>query len=120
MSMCVLQLNVSFRDETDKYAYLAAKNRTSSSMSQSLTKIYIHLVFSTKGRMDTIPEAHLTEVHAYVAGILNNQGCPAIQVGGTLNHIHILFLLGKQVNLSDIVRTVKSKSSRWINVTIAQ
>ncbi len=38
-----------------------------------------------------------------------------IQVGGTANHIHILFLLGKQVNVSEIVRTVKSSTSRWIN-----
>lgn len=84
-------------------------------MPQSLAKIYVHLVFSTKGRTDTIPKAHIAEVHAYVAEIFNNHGCPAIQVGGTANHMHILFLLGKQVDLSEIVRTVKSSTSRWIN-----
>ena len=84
-------------------------------MPQSLSKIYIHLVFSTKGRTESIPKTHLAEVYAYVAEIFNNHGCPAIQVGGTANHIHILFLLGKQVNLSEIVRTVKSSTSRWIN-----
>ena len=84
-------------------------------MSQSLAKIYIHLVFSTKGRTDTIPRANLEDVHAYMAEIFNNHGCPAIQVGGTTNHVHILFLLGKQVNLSEMVRTVKSSTSRWIN-----
>ena len=84
-------------------------------MSQSLAKIYIHLVFSTKGRTDTIPKANLAEVHAYMAEIFNNHGCPAIQVGGTTNHVHVLFLLGKQVNLSEIVRTVKSSTTRWIN-----
>ena len=50
-------------------------------MSQSLAKIYIHLVFSTKGRADTIPKANLEEVHAYMAEIFNNHGCPAIQGG---------------------------------------
>ena len=84
-------------------------------MSQSLAKIYIHLVFSTKGRTDTIPKDHLPEVHAYVAEIFNNHGCPTIQVGGTANHVHILFLLGKQTSLSEIVRTVKSSTTRWIN-----
>jgi hypothetical protein len=49
-------------------------------MSQSLAKIYIHLVFSTKGRTDTIPKANLEDVHAYMAEIFNNHGCPAIQV----------------------------------------
>ena len=84
-------------------------------MSQSLAKIYIHLVFSTKGRADTIPRANLEDVHAYMAEIFNNHGCPAIQVGGTTNHVHILFLLGKQVNLSEMVRMVKSSTTRWIN-----
>ena len=58
-------------------------------MPQSLSKIYIHLVFSTKGRTDTIPKQHLTEVHAYVAEIFNNHHCPAIQVGGNIKpHPH--------------------------------
>ena len=72
-------------------------------------------MFSTKGRTDTIPKQHLAEVHAYVAEIFNNHHCPAIQVGGTSNHIHILFLLGKTTDLAEIVRTVKSSTSRWIN-----
>ena len=84
-------------------------------MPQSLSKIYVHLVFSTKGRTETIPKTHLAEVHAYVAEIFNNNGCPAIQVGGTANHIHILFLLGKTMDLSKIIRTVKSCTTRWIN-----
>lgn len=84
-------------------------------MPQSLAKNYIHLVFSTKGRTDTIPKAHLKEVHAYVAEILNNNHCPALSVGGTANHIHILYVLSKTMTLSDSVRLVKANSSKWIN-----
>lgn len=84
-------------------------------MPQSLAKNYIHLVFSTKGRTDTIPKAHLKEVHAYVAEILNNNHCPALNVGGTANHIHILFVLSKTMSLSEAVRLVKANSSKWIN-----
>lgn len=84
-------------------------------MPQSLAKNYIHLVFSTKGRTETIPKAHLKEVHAYVAEILNYNHCPALNVGGTANHIHILFVLSKTMTLSDTVRLVKANSSKWIN-----
>ena len=84
-------------------------------MSQSLAKLYVHLVFSTKGRTDTLPKQHLDEVHAYVAEILNTNYCPAIQVGGTANHIHILYIQSKTMTLSDTVRLVKSNSSKWIN-----
>lgn len=84
-------------------------------MPQSLAKIYTHLVFSTKGRTETIPKQHLEEVHAYVAGILNDNKCPAVKVGGTANHIHILFVQNRTMALSDVVRIVKSNSSKWIN-----
>ena len=84
-------------------------------MPQSLAKIYIHLVFSTKQRTDTIPKGHLEEVHAYIAEILNNNGCPCIKVGGTANHIHILYVQSRTKTLSETVRMVKANSSRWIN-----
>lgn len=84
-------------------------------MPQSLSKIYTHLVFSTKGRTETIPKGHLKEVHAYVAEILNNNHCPAICVGGTANHIHILYIQDKTKALSETVRIVKANSSKWIN-----
>ena len=84
-------------------------------MSQSLAKLYVHLVFSTKGRTETLPKQHLSEVHAYVAEILNQNHCPAIVVGGTANHIHILYVQSKTMTLSDTVRLVKSNSSKWIN-----
>lgn len=84
-------------------------------MAQSLSKIYVHLVFSTKGRTNTIPKDHLSEVHAYIAGILKNINCNVIGIGGTANHIHILFCLPNTITLSNVVRIVKSNSSKWIN-----
>ena len=84
-------------------------------MAQSLSKIYIHLVFSTKNRTDTIPKKRITEVFAYIASILKEHKCPAICVGGTTNHIHILFVLDRNNALTEIVRTVKSCTTRWIN-----
>ena len=84
-------------------------------MSQTLAKNYIHLVFSTKGRAETIPKQHLAEVHSYMARILNANKCPAISVGGTPNHIHLLFCLDRSKALSDVVRTLKSCSSQWNN-----
>ena len=84
-------------------------------MPQSLSKVYIHLVFSTKGRTDTLPKTHLKEVHAYLAQILNNNNCTAICVGGIANHVHLLFVLSKTNTLADIVRLLKSNSSKWIN-----
>ena len=51
-------------------------------MPQSLSSILTHLVFSTKNREHWLQGDVLTEIHPYLAGVLNNIGCPSIQVGG--------------------------------------
>jgi len=84
-------------------------------MSQSLSKIYTHLVFATKDRADIIPTDNLSDVHAYIAEILNKNGCHAIAVGGTTNHVHILYVQSSVLSLSDTVRIIKSNTSKWIN-----
>ena len=86
-------------------------------MSQSLSKIYVHIVFSTKGRADMIPQPILHDVHSYIAGILMNENCPPISIGGTQNHIHILCILDKNKSASTLVGNIKSNSSKWIHET---
>ena len=83
-------------------------------MPQSLSKLYVHLVFSTKGRAETLPKQHLSEVHSYISEILQSNHCPAVIVGGTANHVHILYVQAKTVSLSEVVRLVKTNSSKWI------
>lgn len=84
-------------------------------MSQTLTRNYIHLVFSTKGRAETLPKSHLAEIYSYMAEVFKACHCPAICIGGTSNHVHALFCLDKTKPLSEVVGTVKSSTTRWIN-----
>lgn len=83
-------------------------------MAQSLAKIYIHLVFHVKTTSPTIREADLERVHTYIGGLMNEQGCTVIQVGGIEDHVHILFVLPKNDTISHVVEEVKRLSSRWI------
>ena len=83
-------------------------------MPQSLCQIYVHLVFSTKDRAGWIPSNVQPRLHAYLAGTLNAIGCPAVQVGGMPDHIHILFRLSRTVSISDVVKNVKVESSKWM------
>ena len=83
-------------------------------MPQSLCQIYVHLVFSTKDRAGLIPSNVQQRLHAYVAGTLNAVACPAVQVGGMPDHIHLLFRLSRTVTISDVVKNVKVESSKWI------
>lgn len=83
-------------------------------MPQSLAQIYIHLVFSTKDRESWISSTVQPRLHAYLAGTLNAIDCPAVEIGGMPDHVHLLFRLGRTVTLSDVVKSAKVESSKWM------
>jgi putative transposase len=83
-------------------------------MAQSLAQVYVHLVFSTKGRVPLITAPSMTRLHAYIAGALSGIGCPTISVGGVADHVHVLFSLSKNLALSEAVKHAKIESSKWM------
>ncbi len=80
-------------------------------MAQSLSKLYVHLVFSTKDRRDLIQKDLKNELHSYVAGILLNHDSHAININSVSDHIHILFNLSRTQTLSKIVGTIKTSTT---------
>jgi putative transposase len=83
-------------------------------MSQSLSKIFLHLIFHVKTTSVRMCEGDLEHIHAYIGKVLNDLGCQSLCVGGTDDHVHILFLLSKDSSVSKVVEGVKRHSSRWI------
>jgi REP element-mobilizing transposase RayT len=84
-------------------------------MPQSLSKILLHLVFSTKERRPFLRDgAAREELHRYLGGILNGVDCPPIIVGGVEDHVHLLCVLSRTRTTADVVKEVKRGSSLWI------
>lgn len=84
-------------------------------MSQSLSRMWSHLIFSTKERYPFLSDKDIREqLHAYLAAILRNHDCPALQVGRAADHVHALFALSKNSSIAQIVYEVKRGSSKWI------
>lgn len=83
-------------------------------MGQSLSQLYVHLVFGTKYRYPYINETVEPSLHAYIAGILKNLGSPALKINSMPDHIHILFRLSKNYTLAKVVEEVKKQSSKWM------
>jgi putative transposase len=83
-------------------------------MAQSLTKIYVHLVFSTKHRQPFIDNAIKDELFAYLGGACKNLECYPIRVGGHKDHVHILCSLSKKITLIKLLEEIKKTSSRWM------
>jgi REP element-mobilizing transposase RayT len=84
-------------------------------MGQSLAKIYLHVVFSTKNRAPLLQNGVLRDrTHAYLAGTCRNLRSPSLIVGGVADHVHLLLRLAKDVTVSNLVRELKRESSKWI------
>ena len=60
-------------------------------MSQSLSLLHVHLIFSTRLREPLLLQPLRERVHAYLATVLNNFDSPARKIGGMSDHVHILF-----------------------------
>ena len=56
----------------------------------------------------------IERVHCYVGQLVNTTGCKFVRVGGVNDHVHILFLLSRDVAISHVVEEIKRNSSRWI------
>lgn len=77
--------------------------------------LHYHIVFSTKGRVRTICREWRERLHAYTGGIVQNIGGVAEAIGGVEDHIHLLIGLRATHCLADVVRDIKSNSSRWVH-----
>jgi len=81
-------------------------------MPQSLAKILVHTVFSTKDRRPFLRNNALRdELHGYIGGILTNLECQPVVVGGVEDHVHILSSLSRTCQAADMVKEVKRGSS---------
>lgn len=83
-------------------------------MSQSLSKIYLHIVFSTKYRTPCITPSIQPELYLYMTGVLNAFQSQAIMIGGVSDHVHILCRQSKTIAPCKLIELVKKRSSRWI------
>lgn len=83
-------------------------------MPQSLSRVLVHLVFSTKHREPFIDPVVRPRLHAYIVGILDHLKSPSIQTGGVEDHVHILCALGRTISQADLVEEVKKGSSKWM------
>ena len=83
-------------------------------MSQSLSQVYVHIVFHTKYNQDLVKADVEDELYAYLGGILKDNKCVPIAINGIENHIHILCIKSKNIALADLLEELKRNSSRWI------
>jgi REP element-mobilizing transposase RayT len=86
-------------------------------MASTFSKLHYHLVFSTKRRERIIDPEWEPTLHAYLGGCLRATDCFPLEIGGDLEHVHILTGMKPTHKVCDVVGDIKSGSSRWIHET---
>jgi putative transposase len=84
-------------------------------MANTYTQLYIHLVFAVKFRARLIDSSWKNELYKYLCGIATNNKHKVYAINGMPDHIHILISAKPHISLSELVKDLKSSSSKWIN-----
>ena len=83
-------------------------------MASSLVKIDVNLIFHIKSTSVIMRHEDLPDIFSYIGGIIKGVGGTSFTIGGTVDHIHILSSLPKNMSIIDFIRTIKSESSKWM------
>ena len=83
-------------------------------MPQSLDKVNVHIVFTTKYGQEFIKQEIQEELHSYIIGVLSNLGSYTYEIYANPDHIHILCTLPRTITMADLVSKIKTSSSKWI------
>lgn len=82
-------------------------------MPQSLVKILVHIVFSTKDRIDLITPEIEDSLFRYISGIVAGNYARLLICNGVANHIHLLISIGRN-DVGELIGDIKRSSSLWI------
>jgi putative transposase len=83
-------------------------------MPQSLSKVIIHIIFSTKDSEAWLDHDVRPRMQAYVTTVCRDLGAEALRVGVVAEHLHIVTTLPRTISQAAMIETLKKTSSKWI------
>ena len=84
-------------------------------MANSYHQIYLQAVFAVKYRNAVLDKEWRNIVWGVIGNLINESGCKTILVNGVEDHVHCFIGLKPVVSISELMKSVKSKSSKYIN-----
>ena len=84
-------------------------------MANTYSQVYVQLVFAVKYRNAVIEKKWSNQLYAVMGNLINETNCKTIIVNGMADHVHCFVGLKPSVSISDLMKIVKSKSSKFIN-----
>jgi putative transposase len=89
-------------------------------MAQSLSKVVLHIIFSTKDRESWLDSDVRPRMHAYLAAVCRDLGAQLVRVGGVADHVHIVTTLPRTLSQAQMIERIKKVSSKWIKTLDAR
>jgi putative transposase len=84
-------------------------------MPNTYTQLYIHFVFAVKYRASLIQNDWDDRLRLYITAVAQNHGHKVLAINNMPDHVHLFVGLNPDQSISDLMRTVKKESSKWIN-----
>lgn len=84
-------------------------------MPHTFTNLLVHVVFSTKDRQPMLDAELRSRLFPYMGGIVRELGGVALAINGPDDHVHALLTMPATVAIADLLRVVKTDSSRWVH-----
>ena len=82
-------------------------------MSSTHLSLHYHLVFGTKSHQALITSTWRDRLHAYLGGVIGTLDGVPEAIGGSPRRLHLLVSLRATHTLADVIRELKSVSSKW-------
>ena len=89
-------------------------------MPASFTSLHYHIIFGTKERRSLLTSAVQARLYDYIGGIIAQEGGQLLAAGGMPDHVHLLAILPPTRAVSDVMRVVKTNSSKWLHETFPE
>ena len=84
-------------------------------MSHTFSKIWLHVLWSTKNRQPLISQKLEPTLYNFIKNEFEEMGCKVSAINGISDHIHCLILITPQKSISDLIKQVKGGSSHFVN-----
>jgi REP element-mobilizing transposase RayT len=84
-------------------------------MANTYHQVYIQCVFTVKYRDAVLSPEWKPTLLGVIGNLINETGCKTIIVNSTEDHVHCFFGLKPVVSIAELMKTVKAKSSKYIN-----
>ena len=84
-------------------------------MANTYHQIYLQTVFAVKYRNAVLHTSWRPKLQGVIGNLINETGCKTILVNGVEDHMHCFLGLRPAVSVSELMKTVKAKSSKYIN-----